>query len=299
MTIAQLNADFAIAGQLTFVEGKGGLPFVQISNAHADALVSVYAGQVLSFTPKGASDLLFVSDKAYYAEGKAIKGGVPICWPWFGADPEGKGRPAHGFMRNRMWEVWGSQANADGSTSVTLGVASSPETLAIWPHAFKLAMEITVGKTLQLALVTQNTGDTAFTITQAMHTYFAVADIAQTTVGGLDGTQYIDKAAGAGGAIKPQAGDVTLSAEVDRVYLGVPAELAIADGAGQRTIRITSGGNKTAVVWNPWAAIAAGMADLQDDDYLRFVCVETTNAADDVVEVPAGGEFRLTAEYGV
>lgn len=299
MMIAQLNADFAIAGQLTFVEGKGGLPFIQISNAHADALVSVYAGQVLSFTPKGASDLLFVSDKAYYAEGKAIKGGVPICWPWFGADPEGKGRPAHGFMRNRMWEVWGSQANADGSTSVTLGVASSPETQAIWPHAFKLAMEITVGKTLQLALVTHNTGDTAFTITQAMHTYFAVGDIAQTTVTGLDGTQYIDKAAGANGAIKPQAGGVTLSAEVDRVYLGVPAELAIADGAAQRTIRISSGGNKTAVVWNPWAAIAASMADLQDDDYLRFVCVETANAADDVVEVPAGGEFRLTAEYGV
>jgi glucose-6-phosphate 1-epimerase len=299
MTIEQLNADFAIAGQLTFIEGKGGLPFVQISNGHADALVSVYAGQVLSFTPKGASDLLFVSDKAYYAEGKAIKGGVPICWPWFGADPEGKGRPAHGFMRNRMWEVWGSRANADGSTTVTVGVASSAETLVIWPHAFRLAMEITVGKTLQLALVTHNTGDAPFTITQAMHTYFAVSDIAQTTIGGLDGTQYIDKAAGAGGAIKQQAGAVTIGSEVDRVYLGVSSVLDIVDGAGQRTIRIASQGNKTAVVWNPWADIAASMGDLQDDDYLRFVCVETTNAADDVVEVPAGGEFRLVAEYGV
>lgn len=284
---------------ITQVEGEGGLPMIKVSNAYADALISVYAGQVLSFTPRGAADVLFVSDKAYYAAGKAIKGGVPVCWPWFGADPEGKGRPAHGFMRNRMWEMWGSSENADGSTTVTLGVESSPETLAIWPHAFKLAMEITVGKTLQLALVTQNTGDASFNITQALHTYFSVGDIVQTTVAGLEGTQYIDKAAGAGGAIKQQEGAVSIAAEVDRVYLGVPAELAIADGAQNRTIRITSSGNKTAVVWNPWVEIAASMGDLQDDDYTRFVCVETTNAADDVVEVPAGGEFRLVVEYSL
>ncbi len=284
---------------ITRVAGNGGLPMINVSNDHADAVISVYAGQVLSFTPKGAADVLFVSDKAYYAEGKAIKGGVPICWPWFGADPEGKGRPAHGFMRNRMWSEWETRENANGSTTVILGVESSPETLAIWPHAFRLAMEITVGNTLQLALVTRNTGDVAFNITQAMHTYFAVGDIAQTTVTGLEGTQYLDKAADGNGATKQQDGAISINSEVDRVYLGVPAELAIVDGALNRTIRITSSGNKTAVVWNPWAKIAAGMADLQDDDYLRFVCVETTNAADDVVEVAAGGEFRLVAEYSL
>ncbi|SEA30240.1 glucose-6-phosphate 1-epimerase [Thiothrix caldifontis] len=284
---------------ITHVAGKGGLPMINVSNDHADAVISVYAGQVLSFTPKGAADVLFVSDKAYYAEGKAIKGGVPICWPWFGADPEGKGRPAHGFMRNRMWSEWETRENADGSTTVILGVESSPETLAIWPHAFRLAMEITVGKTLQLALVTRNTGDAAFTITQAMHTYFAVGDIAQATVTGLEGTQYLDKAADGNGATKQQDGAISIVGEVDRVYLGVPAELAIVDGALNRTIRITSSGNNTAVVWNPWAKIAAGMADLQDDDYTRFVCVETTNAADDVVEVAAGSEFRLLAEYAL
>ena len=284
---------------ITRVAGNGGLPMINVSNAHADAVISVYAGQVLSFTPKGAADVLFVSDNAYFAEGKAIKGGVPICWPWFGADPEGKGRTAHGFMRNRMWSEWETRKNADGSTTVILGVESSPETLAIWPHAFRLAMEITVGKTLQLALVTRNIGDAAFTITQAMHTYFAVGDIAQTTVTGLEGTQYLDKAADGNGATKQQDGAISINSEVDRVYLGVPAEQAIVDGALNRTIRITSSGNKTAVVWNPWAKIAAGMADLQDDDYTRFVCVETTNAADDVVSIPAGAEFRLIAEYGV
>lgn len=284
---------------ITRVAGNGGLPMLNVSNDHADAVISVYAGQVLSFTPKGAADVLFVSDKAYYAEGKAIKGGVPICWPWFGADPEGQGRPAHGFMRNRMWSEWETRDNADGSTTVVLGVESSPETLAMWPHAFRLAMEITVGKTLQLALVTRNTGEAAFTITQAMHTYFAVGDIAQTTVTGLEGRQYLDKAADGNGATKQQDGAIRINGEVDRVYLGVPAELVIVDSALNRTIRITSSGNNTAVVWNPWAKIAAGMADLQDDDYTRFVCVETTNAADDVVEVAAGGEFRLVAEYSL
>lgn len=284
---------------ITRVVGKGGLPMLNVSNDHADAVISIYAGQVLSFTPKGAAGVLFVSDNAYLAEGKAIKGGVPICWPWFGADPEGKGRPAHGFVRNRMWNERETRDNADGSTTVILGVESSPDTLAIWPHAFRLTIEITVGKTLQLALVTRNTGTTAFTLTQALHAYFVVGDIAQTTITGLEDTQYVDKAADGNGAIKQQLGAININSEVDRVYMGVPAKLAIVDEALNRTIHITSSGNKTAVVWNPWAKIAASMADLQDDDYTRFVCVETTNAANDVVEVAAGAAFRLVAEYSV
>lgn len=284
---------------ITHTTGHGGLPMINVSNGHADALVSVYAGQVLSFKPKGSADVLFTSNGAYYQEGKAIKGGIPICWPWFGPDPEGKGRPAHGLARTRMWSEWESRENADGSTTVVLGMESSPETLAIWPHAFKLAMEITVGTTLQLALVTHNTGDAPFTITQALHTYFAVGDIAQTQVLGLEGAHYIDKATGANGAVRRQDGAVTASAEVDRVYLDVPPALTVVDTAGQRRIRIASSGNKTAVVWNPWAKIAAEMGDLLDDDYLRFICVETANAGDDVVEVAPGGEFRLAVEYAV
>jgi len=300
MTIAQLNADYAIADQLTFVEGNGGLLFININNAHASAVISVYAGQVLSFQPHSATaDALFLSDKAYYQAGKAIKGGVPICWPWFGADPQGLGRPAHGFVRNRLWSVWGTATTAAGETQVTLGLVDTPETQAIWPYAFKLALEITVGKTLRLALVTRNTGDQAFSITQALHTYFAVGDITQTQVTGLEGTQYIDKAAGANGALKQQVGAVTIEAEVDRIYTSVPAELNIVDAALGRTIRITSSGSNTAVVWNPWAKIAAEMADLQDDDYLRLLCVETTNAAPDVVEVLPGNEHCMVAEYAV
>ena len=293
-------ADHGIPDQLAFVEGTGGLPFIEVSHPLATARVSLYGGQVLSYRPRDAvTDVLFVSEMAYYQAGKAIKGGVPVCWPWFGADPQSLGRPNHGFARNQMWSVWGTATTPAGETQLTLGLVDMPETRAIWPHAFQLALEITVGATLRLALTTRNTGDAPFDITQALHSYFAVGDIAQTTVTGLEGCHYIDKAAGAGDAVKRQVGAVHIANEVDRIYTGAPALLDIEDAALERRIRISAEGSHTTVVWNPWAAIAAGMADLKDDAYQRFVCVETANAADEVVTVSPGGEHRLVADISL
>lgn len=298
MTIAQLNNDFAIPGQLQFSEGKGGFPLIEIDNGQAQATISVYAGQVLKFQPAGANaDLLFVSDSAYYQPGKAIKGGIPICWPWFGPDPEGKGRASHGFVRDRQWQVIATQALSDGKTKVTLGLTDTDETRAIWPYAFNFNIEITVGTTLQVELVTRNTDSQDFQVTQALHTYFTIGDINQTNVVGLSGTEYLDKANG--GAQKSQVGAVTVAAEVDRIYLNVPSNLTIEDAALNRKINIQATGSKTTIVWNPWIEIAAKMADLGDLDYQKFICVETANAADEVITVPAGGEYRLGATYSL
>lgn len=296
MDIKNLNSDYSIAGQISFAEGKGGFPFIEISNAKASALISVYAGQVLSFRPAGAADdLLFLSEKAYYQQGKAIKGGAPICWPWFGADPEARGRPAHGFVRNRMWNVLATEATPGGDSKVTLGLVDTPETRAIWPQSFALSLEITVGSSLTLELVTRNTGTQMFPVTQAFHTYFKVADIGQVGIAGLEDVDYIDKADNS--ANKKQIGTVTIDKEVDRIYLGAQGELVVSDPGFKRRIRIASTGSKTAVVWNPWAKISAEMADLEDDDYRRLLCVETTNAANDVVEIAPQSEFRLIANY--
>ncbi|MCO6428786.1 D-hexose-6-phosphate mutarotase [Nitrosomonas communis] len=296
MSIEQLSRDHGIAGRVEFIEGQGGFPFIRVNHAKAHALISVYAGQVLSFCSAGKTDdLLFLSEKAYYQAGKAIKGGVPICWPWFGPDPEGKDRPAHGFVRNRMWDVIETAVAANGDIQVVLGLTDTPETRAMWPHAFILRLEITVGETLNLALVTRNTGDQALIITQAFHTYFSVGDIHQIRISGLEGRRYIDKVDG--GQQKTQSGAVTVNAEVDRIYLDVLNDLVIYDAALKRQIRITSQGSQTAVVWNPWAKISAEMGDLQDDDYLRLLCVETTNAATDSVTIQPGSEFRLIANY--
>lgn len=298
MTIEQLNADYGIAGQLKFVEGKGGFPFIEIHSPKAKASISVYGGQVLSFQPANEpEDLMFLSENAYYKEGKAIKGGVPVCWPWFGPDPEGLGRPSHGFVRNRLWNVLGTETTAEGEVKVKLGLAETAETREIWPQAFEVAMEISVGDSLTVELITRNTGVRAFSITQALHTYFNVGDIDRVKVLGLEEIEYVDKTDN--GAKKTQKGAVTISSEVDRIYTNVPNELVIEDAALGRKIFISSTGSKTAVVWNPWVEISGKMADLEDEDYKGFVCVETANAAEDVVEVPASGEYRLVANYRI
>jgi glucose-6-phosphate 1-epimerase len=242
--------------------------------------------------------VMFLSDKAYYQSGKAIKGGIPICWPWFGPDPEGLGRTAHGFVRNRMWNMVRSLTTTDGDTQVILGLSDTPETQAIWPQTFKLTLVVTVGESLTVELITRNQGDAPFTLTQALHTYFKVGDINQVQVLGLDGVSFLDKTDG--GVKKTQNGAVTISQEVDRVYMNVTAaELVIADTIFDRRICITAQGSKTAIVWNPWVEITASMADLDDADYQRFICVETANAADDVVTIAPGSEARLVANYRV
>jgi len=299
MNIEQLNQKYGIEKQVVFKEGEGGLPFIHVTNEKASALISIYGGQVLAFRPLHArDDLLFLSKRAYYQQGKAIKGGIPVCWPWFGPDPEGKGRPAHGFMRNRMWEVIETSVTPENGTLIVLGLADTEETQAIWPRSFVLRLEITISDTLNVELITRNPGSQACTITQAFHTYFSVGDIRQTYVSSLENTRYIDKVND--NLEKTQVGVVTIESEVDRIYQSVgSSDLVIHDNARKRRIRIASKGNRTAVIWNPWVKISAEMADLEDDDYLRFICVETTNTATDRVYIQPGSEFHLVANYRI
>lgn len=298
MNIEQLNADYGIADKVKFVEETDGFPLIEISNEYAQAKISVYAGHMLSFKPvEQAKDVIFLSSKVNYQLGKAIRGGTPICWPWFGPDPKAKGRPNHGFVRNRMWQMRDVFSTPDGETKITMGLVDTPETKEIWDYGFDLAIAITVGSVLTVELITRNTGEQAFNITQALHTYFQIGDINQVTVLGLKDREYLDKVDG--GKQKTQTGEVTFAGECDRIYLNVQPELVIDDRALNRKIKVTATNSKTAIVWNPGAEISAKMADLGDQDYENFVCVETANAADEVIEIGAGGEYILTAQYAV
>lgn len=298
MNIEQLNADYGIAQKVRFVAGKGGLPVIEVNNEYAKATISIYAGQVLSFQPVGQSaNIMFLSDKAYYQEGKAIKGGTPICWPWFGPDPLSKGRSSHGFVRNRMWQIREVVSTQDGSTKIALGLTDTPETRAIWDYAFDFTVAITIGASLNIELITRNTGKDSFTITQALHTYFQVGDINQAQVKGLANNTYLDKVDGS--KEKVQSGTVSFTEECDRIYLNVQPEITIEDAALRRQTKITATNSKTAIVWNPWAIISANMTDLDDNDYQNFVCVETANAANEIIEVAAGKEYRMAANYTV
>ena len=298
MNIEQLNRAYGIAGQLKFIEGKGDFPFILISNRSATALISVYAGQVLSFQPADEDeDLLFLSQKAQYDDGKAIRGGIPVCWPWFGADSSGLRRPNHGFVRNSLWTVLGTEAVSDLETKVKLGLMESSKNEELWQQAFALELTISVGNSLTLELITHNTGNEMFSITQAFHTYFQVGNIKQVKVLGLEGTQYFDKLDE--GVQKAQIGVVTVSEEVDRIYTDVKNELIIDDSAFDRRIRISSTGAKTAVVWNPWIETSATMTDLEDEDYQHFLCVEAGNVANDVVQIPPGSKYSLLTSFQI
>jgi glucose-6-phosphate 1-epimerase len=300
MDIEALNAEFGIDGTLHIGSGRGDLTMIEITNDLATALISSHGGQVLAYRPTtAADDLLFISGRAWFTSGKEIKGGVPICWPWFGIDPEGRGRTIHGFARTRPWSILATATLPSGATRVTLGLADDATTLALWPHHFNLLVEITVGATLTVELITRNASGKHFQITQGLHSYFRVGDATRVRVLGLEGCDYIDKAAGARDAIVTQEGPVTVAAEVNRIYESVPPVLTIEDPVLDRCIRIRSRHSATTVVWNPWVETTRAMADLADEDYRSMLCVETVNAASEVIGVPSGGEARLAAEYAI
>jgi len=300
MNVSELNKEFSLDGVLEVDEEHHDFPFIKINNQYASAVISLYGGQVLSYVRSDAEDLLFLSDNAFYETGKAIKGGVPICWPWFGADPEGKGRPAHGFARNSLWQLESTEQMKNGSTKLIISLLPNEASRKLFPYEFKLSLSVVVGKELALELTTNNTDDKPLPITQALHTYFSVNNIDDVAVKGLDGKAYLDKAkSNIGEENKTQKGDIAFCGEVDRIYLDVPNDLKITQKKSVKKVSIQSRHNKTAVVWNPWKELCEQSADLKPDDYKRFICVETANAADDVITVMPGDVFSLGVTYSI
>ncbi|MCK9373802.1 MAG: D-hexose-6-phosphate mutarotase [Sulfuricurvum sp.] len=296
MEIETLNALHSLAGTLTFREGPGGLPIALITTPDATAAISPYGAHLLSCT-LGSQELLFLSQKAIFNQGTPIRGGVPICWPWFGPDPQQRGRSDHGLARTRMWNVVSSALIPDGGCILTLELTDTPETYALWPHRFRLTLTLTVGKTLSMELTTHNLGDIPMELTQALHTYFAVGDISQTVITGLEGYTYADKTDG--GTEKIQSGPLCIDAETDRIYPFDGGDIIIHDESLKRTIRITCEGSKTAVVWNPWSRVCEEKNDLSADDYKKMVCIETANTGDEIITLLPAKSHRLRALYVV
>ncbi len=298
MQTKNLNKNYGITDQLVFTTDQSDFIYANIQTAQASATISLYGGQVLSYKPANASDdLMFLSEHAYYKKGKAIKGGIPICWPWFGADPEGKGRPAHGFARNSEWTVLETAVEKNGSIRLSLELNLNDTTRKLWEGDISARLDVVAGDNLALTLTTFNNSKDEMQLTQALHTYFNVGDSTQVSVTGLGGKTYLDKADGGGERI--QQGPVTISGEVDRIYTDINNDLVIHDPVLDRKIRIQSSGSASAVVWNPWKEIAAEMGDLGDTDYLRMLCVETTNAGPDIVTIAPGDPYKLSAVYRV
>lgn len=282
MDIETLNSLFSHAGYVTFKEGPGGLPIALITTPHATAAITPYGGHLLSYRfAADDTDLLFVSENAIFKEGTAIRGGVPVCWPWFGPDPEQKGRSDHGLARTRMWNVVSTDLLSDQECGITLEFTDTPETYALWPHRFRLTLTLTVGRKMSLELTTQNLGDEPFILTQALHTYFSVQDIGRAEISGLEGCEYVDKTDG--GILKRQNGLLQIDHETDRVYMTEGDAVVLHDPVNTRNIHMVSKGSRSTVMWNPWKRICEEKTDLSSDDYQKMVCIETANALADSI----------------
>jgi glucose-6-phosphate 1-epimerase len=284
------------------ITANGGLRAVQIDAPAARGLVYLHGAHVASWIPAGADrDVLWLSEKSHWAAGKPIRGGVPICFPWFGPRKDDPAAPAHGFARLKDWTLESTQVMPEGAARVTLLLQSDDDTRRLWPHDFALRMRATFGKELEMRLELTNTGDAPLTAEEALHTYFAVADARTLTIRGLTGARYIDKVDGM--KEKTQEGSIRIIGETDRVYANTTAEVIVEDSATARSpgrhIHISKEGSADTVVWNPWIAKAKAMADFGDDEWPGMLCVETCNVMANALRLTPGQSASMTARVRI
>ena len=261
-----------------------GLPMLLVENPLGRAVVALQGAHVMAFQPAGKDELLWVSPLTALQDGVPIRGGIPLCLPWFGPGPDGK--TMHGFARVKAWTVAAAERLASGATRLVLELAGDAATSALWPHAFFFRLEIEVGTTLKMAIEVQNRGTGDAPLAFAFHTYFAVPDVVTARVSGLDGTIYIDKTDDF--ARKPQAGEVTIEGATDRIYLDVPRRQTISADAGRIDIESET---RCAVVWNAWNN-DVNIPDLGAGNHVGYLCVERGDVADHAVSLPPGGSYR-------
>lgn len=290
--VALLNSRFGSPGKIVFRAGETGIPIIAVANSHGSCEISLYGGHVLSYRPAGHLPILFMSKASRLTPGHPIRGGIPICWPWFGAHPNAADLPLHGFARILPWRLIATDYTSR-NTTIRLTLSDSDKTRAWWPHRFSLTLQVTLENALKVELTTHNTGKEAFTFTEALHSYFMVRQIMDITVRGLEGVTYADKVTHTDGHL--QETPVVIRQEVDRVYQDTASECVVDDAGMGRQIVIAKQGSRTTVVWNPWIAKAKQMADFGDEEYTRMICVETANAMGNAVTLAPAESHTLRA----
>ena len=295
--LSELQQRYGIPGAVSFATHDSGLILAEISNALGSGTLALQGAQLLTWTPAGQSEVVWLSPKARFVAGKAPRGGVPVCWPWFGPHGTEAGFPAHGFARTAAWEVIESAALSDGALRLGFRLLRSESDAQLWPYATPLEIFYTFGAALEIELLTGNDGADSPVLGEALHTYFKVGDVRQARVLGLDGVEYHDKVDG--GQRKRQSGPVTIGGEVDRVYLGTESDCLIEDPVLSRRIRVEKRGSRVTVVWNPWVEKAAKLGDMEENGHFDMLCVESANTGEEAVHLAPGAEHRLWVRYSV
>jgi glucose-6-phosphate 1-epimerase len=296
--LEDLQRRYGVSGLVKFEEGKGGLAKIAVNSDLASAEIYLYGAHIASFQPHGAAPMLFMSKRSAFDGRKPIRGGVPLVFPWFGPNAGSTDSPLHGFARTRVWDIESCDARANGSVRIVLTMSSDDSTLKLWPHAFLVRFIIVVSGILDMTLEVRNLSREQVEFEEALHTYLSVADVRRIAIEGLAGADYIDRADGE--RRKKQTDDIIrITGETDRLYYSSVPRTVVRDPEMKRTIVVEKSRSDATVVWNPWTEKATAMADLGADQWQSMVCVETANARDCKVTLPAGGIHRMSARIGV
>jgi glucose-6-phosphate 1-epimerase len=296
-TVAELDHQFGIPGVARISEGNSGLARVQITSAGAVGEIYLHGAHVTSWKPVGNEEVLFVSTKSRWEEGIAIRGGIPVCFPWFRGKLDDPHAPAHGFVRTRMWQLESIVEVENGenknAVAVSMFTQSDEHTRKWWPGEFRLVHRVTFGSELRLELVCRNTGTTPFRFEEALHTYNRIANIEDARLQGLDRVSYLDNTDS--NKEKTQSGDVIIASLTDNAYSNTQNEVDLLDANKKRRIRLRKEHSLTTVVWNPWSEGAARLHDLGDGEWRQFLCVEASNILDAAIHLAPGQEHRMAA----
>lgn len=287
-----LQSKFNVPG-VRFDRGNGDLTRIVIDNDQAQAHVYLHGAHVTHFQPRGHQPVLMLSNRSNFADGKPIRGGVPVCFPWFGFRDGHPDAPLHGFVRTREWSVDSIARNAD-HVELSLSTRSDDSTRAQWPHEFLMRHDIRVGPTLEMSLSVRNTGAAPMKFEEALHTYFSVGDVTQVRVSGLKGAAYLDKNNNFARVAQVQD-PIVIDGKSDRVYLDTRATCLIADPSLHRTITVEKRNSDSTVLWCPWMITPDRMADMGEGQWQRMLCIETCNVSHNAITLPAGATHTMSA----
>ena len=290
--ISESDRRFEIPGIARIVDGNGGLPKVSVSSPEAAGEMYLHGAHVTSWKPAGGEEVFFLSSQARWEDGRAIRGGIPVCFPWFGDKADDPKAPAHGFVRTKAWQLQ-SIAQAGSAVTVSMFTESDENTQKWWPAEFRLVHRATFARELSLELEMTNTGRTPLRFEEALHAYHRVGSIEAARVRGLDTVHYLDKTDS--DREKVQQGAIVVDSETDRVYLDTTDAIELEDPALHRSTLVSKQNSRTTTVWNPWVRKAQALADLGDGEWREFICIETCNAGDFAVALGPGQQHTMKA----
>jgi glucose-6-phosphate 1-epimerase len=298
MQAEKLTERFPMPEAIRLDTEPSGLERAVISTSAAEAALYLQGAHLTHWTPHGQRPVLFLSSKSVFAPGKAIRGGVPIIFPWFGNRSDGKPGPAHGFARTSQWTMESARLREDGRVEIVLTLTDSDATRQLFDSTFGLRFRVTIGSELEMELEATNHSNEPFTFEEALHTYLAVGDIQQASVFGLENTAFIDKTDGF--KRKTQGAEpILIAKETDEVHLNTRTACTIWDPVWNRRIVIEKSGSNSTVIWNPWIDKSQGMSDMAADGWKQMLCVETANAADNAVVLAPGAAHSLAARIWI